>query len=278
MFTTALFLRTMRFILFAPVLSLSLLAPSLLAGSPVLRPGWAGTPPILLSQATAPPELQTLVQGLDTAASAGNVEQVLAVFAEDFSGGDGLSRDILEQSLTQLWETYDQLTYRTTIDRWQRVGSGWEVDVTTKISGTGSSGDRPLSLEATLRAKQTIVDGKITAQEILGEQTWVSTGTAPPTIEFSLPEQVRPGQEYHLDAIVQEPIGDSILLGSASEEAITSESYLNPSPLRLELLNAGGIFKIGRAPNQPGNRWVSVALIRDTGMVFITQRLRVATP
>lgn len=274
MFTTALFLRTMRFILFAPVLSLSLLI-----GSGVLRPGWAGTGPILLSQATTvPAELQTLVQGLDTAASAGQLDQVLAFFADDFSGSDGLSRDILEQSLSQLWETYNQLTYRTTIDRWQRLGNGWEVEVTTKISGTGSSGDRPLALEATLRAKQTMVDGKITGQEILGEQTRVSTGTAPPTIEFSLPEQVRPGQEYHLDAIVQEPIGDSILLGSASEEAITPESYLNPSPLRLELLNAGGIFKIGRAPSQPGNRWVSVALIRDTGMVFITQRLRVATP
>lgn len=273
MVTTALFLRTMRFILFAPVLSLSLLM-----GGGLSRPGWTGTPSMLVSQATVPSDLQTLVQGLDTAATEQNLEQVLDFFADDFSGSDGLTREILQQSLTQLWESYSQLTYRTTIDRWQQVGNSWKVDVTTKITGTGSSGDRPLALEATLRAQQTITNGKITTQEILGEQTWVYTGNAPPTIEFSLPEQVRPGQEYMLDAIVQEPIGDSILLGSASEEAITPETYLNPAPLRLELLNAGGIFKIGRAPNQPGNRWVSVALIRDTGMVFITQRLRVATP
>jgi hypothetical protein len=90
-----------------------------------------------------------------------------------------------------------------------------------------------------------------------------------------LPEQVTIGRSYSFDAIVQEPLGDRLLLGAALEEPITPAGYINPAPLDLELLSSGGLFKTGRAPLRPENRWVSAVVIRDDGTTAVTQRMRV---
>jgi len=228
---------------------------------------------------TAVPEgVQAVVTGLDNAASQKNIEAVMAFYDPNFSTPDGLTTDILRQQLPLFWQPYTELRYSTRIDRWQQQGEDWLVEVTTTIDGKGGSGDRPQLIRGTLQATQVIRNGKIIRQDITNENTTVTIGTSPPTVQFSLPQQVRPGEDFSLDAIVQEPIGNAILLGAASDQPINAQTYANPSPVKLELLAAGGIFKVGRAPQQPGNRWISVALIRDTGMVLITQRLRVGNP
>jgi len=61
---------------------------------------------------------------------------------------------------------------------------------------------------------------------------------------MNLPQQVRVGQQYSFDAIVQEPLGDDYLVGAAIEEPIQADKYFNPTP-ELEL-PAGGLFKVGR--------------------------------
>jgi len=90
---------------------------------------------------------------------------------------------------------------------------------------------------------------------------------------MNLPQQVRVGQQYSFDAIVQEPLGDDYLVGAAIEEPIQADKYFNPTPVELELLPAGGLFKVGRAPNIPANRWISAVLVR--GITIVTQRLPV---
>jgi len=62
---------------------------------------------------------------------------------------------------------------------------------------------------------------------------------------MNLPQQVKVGQQYSFDAIVQEPLGD-YLVGAAIEEPIQADKYFNPT-VELELLPAGGLFKVGRA-------------------------------
>ncbi|NJN20946.1 MAG: nuclear transport factor 2 family protein, partial [Leptolyngbya sp. RL_3_1] len=41
-------------------------------------------------------------------------------------------------------------------------------------------------------------------------------------------------------------------------------------------LAAGGLFKIGNAPDSPDQRWISSVLVRSDGWVIDTRRLNVA--
>jgi hypothetical protein len=50
---------------------------------------------------------------------------------------------------------------------------------------------------------------------------------------------------------------------------------LTPRPLDLEALSAGGLFKVGKAPMKPDQRWISSILIREDGIVIDTRRLTV---
>jgi hypothetical protein len=94
-------------------------------------------------------------------------------------------------------------------------------------------------------------------------------------VQVTLPDRVVIGRNYGFDAVVMEPLGDRLLLGAALEETIQASGYLNAVPIDLELLSSGGLFKTGRAPLIPENRWVSAVLIRDDGMTAVTQRMQV---
>jgi hypothetical protein len=59
------------------------------------------------------------------------------------------------------------------------------------------------------------------------------------------------------------------------EEPIKPELYTKPAEFDLQLLPAGGIFKLGKAPMKAEDRWISAVLIRGDGMTMITQRLQV---
>jgi hypothetical protein len=225
--------------------------------------------------ATPPAQLQETIAKIDAAASQRDLKGVMQFYSSDFKNSDGLNRQTLEQSLAKLWQDYGTLNYRTQINTWKPTSNGFVAETTTTITGSRTADGRNLALKSTFKVQQQFVDNKIVSQDILAERNQLTTGEAPPTVEFKLPEQIAVGQTFALDAIVQEPLDDSILLGSAVQEPITPEAYVKSPPLELELLNSGGIFKTGTAPSQPSNQWVSIALIRDTGMTLITQRLRV---
>jgi hypothetical protein len=87
---------------------------------------------------------------------------------------------------------------------------------------------------------------------------------------------VRIGRDYHFDAIVQEPLGEDILLGAALDEQVKPENYFNSSELELELLESvGGLFKVGEAPFVEREYWISGVLIRADGLAIVTRRLHV---
>ena len=77
------------------------------------------------------------------------------------------------------------------------------------------------------------------------------------------------------DAIVQEPLGNQRLLGRVIDEGVTADDFTVPRPIDLEPLAAGGLFKIGNAPTNPDQRWISSVLIRSDGWVIDTRRLNV---
>lgn len=232
---------------------------------------------VAASPDSAPAPVKAALSQIDTAVNGRNLQGVLQFYAPNFASSDGLTRQTLEQSLTQLWKRYPNIQYRTELKSWRNEGAGIVTETVTTITGNQKVGDRELKLESTLRSRQRMENQRIVRQEILAERSQITSGAKPPSVKINLPEQVRTGQEFAFDVIVQEPLGNSLLLGSALEEAVRPAGYLNPTTTDLELLSAGGLFKVGRAPSTPGNRWISAVLVRDDGMTFITQRLRVVS-
>lgn len=224
---------------------------------------------------TAPSQLKDTLTQIDAAANRRDVNSVLQFYAANFKHSDGLTREAMVQALTQLWQRYPQLTYRTELKDWKAEGNSIVAETVTNISGTQARDGTTMKLESIMRSRQRFENQKIVQQDILAERSQVSSGAKPPAIQINLPEQVGVGQSYNFDVILTEPLGDDLLLGTALEEPIKPERFTKPANLKLELLSAGGVFKLGKAPATKDNRWLSAVLIRGNGMVLVTQRLQV---
>ncbi|PSB03327.1 hypothetical protein [Merismopedia glauca] len=224
---------------------------------------------------TAPAELKNILTQIDTVANRQEVEQSIQFYSPTFTNSDGLNRQKLQDGLTNLWEKYPGLKYKTELVSWDRSRNGLVAETVTTISGVQQTGGRTVKLESKLRSRQTIQGQKIVRQEILSERSQVTSGAQPPTVQFTLPEKVRVGQEYNFDAIVKEPLGDDLLLGTATEQPVKVENYFQTGKYELKDLPAGGIFKTGKAAPQPGDYWISAVFIRSGGMTTIVQRLKV---
>lgn len=242
-----------------------------------LAVGWVGEANAQTAAPTTlpPEELSQMIREMDAAASQEDAETLMRFYSRDFTHADGLAYRDLETALTGFWEAYADLSYQTVIDRWRREDNGLMAETTTTITGTQIVNGLEFALTSTVRSRQQYVDGKVVSQEILSEQSQLMAGANPPDVSVYLPGQVRIGQAFNFDVIVQEPLGDRVLLGAAIEEPITAQNYLTPAPVNLELLPAGGLFKVGRAPALPDDRWISGIIIRDDGIVALTRRLHI---
>ena len=230
---------------------------------------------IAITPANTPAPLTKLLTEIDAAANRRDVKAVMAFYSPNFTHSDGLNNQSMEKGLMQLWERYPTLNYRTELKSWKTEGSAIVVETVTTITGTQKKDGIDLNLKATIRSQQRFEGEKIVKQETLAEKTQLTSGKNPPTIQVNLPEQVKVGQEYHFDAIVREPIGNDILIGTILEEPVTEKTFFKPAEVELELLNSGGIFKVGKAPATPENRWISAVLMRQGGIAMVSVRLRV---
>lgn len=224
---------------------------------------------------SAPEALQRLVEQVDDAASSADLDAVMALYGDDFVHDDGLTRSSLRSSLQELWERFPDLSYSTEILAWEATPTGYVAETETTIAGTETTEHRRYQLNATLRSRQTYDNGQIVAQDVLAEETLLTSGDRPPDLTVNLPERVAPDSEYAFDVIVREPLGDDFLLGTAIQENVSVENYLNETALELELLNAGGLFKLGQTEAEAGDYWVSGAIVREGGIAIVTRRMQV---
>ncbi|MBE9011146.1 nuclear transport factor 2 family protein [Pseudanabaenaceae cyanobacterium LEGE 13415] len=259
----------MRLRFSAPLQILFLVGLSLAIASGSVHRVTAATPE------TAPAELRTAIAQIDAAANRRNIQEVLKFYSPSFTHSDGLNRQTLEQSLTQLWKQYPTLTYKTELQSWEPSPNGFQAVTVTRITGTQTRDGQQVRLDATLRSRQQFQNQAIVRQEILSEKNQITTGEKPPSVKVNLPDQVRTGQEFSFDAIVQEPLENDLLLGAVVQEPVNSAGYLKPATADLDVLNSGGLFKIGKAPSTAGSQWVSAVLVRHGGMTMVTQRLSV---
>ncbi len=227
------------------------------------------------SMINAPKALKTMLIKIDAAANGRKLPELLRYYSPNFSTSDGLNRTAWQQSLGKFWESYSNLSYTTTLESWRAEGNGYTANTITKITGVQKIDGRVFNLQAAIQSRQKIVGGQILQQQVLQERTQISSGAKPPTIELSLPDQLQTNAEYNLDAIVTEPLGEDVLMGTTIEQPVSAQGYAQPANYKLELLTAGGLFKIARAPGKSGDYWFSTIFIRPAGMTTLTQRVHV---
>ena len=235
----------------------------------------ATTGAIAQTPANAPAPLTKLLTEIDAAANRRDIKAVMAFYSQNFTHSDGLNSQSMEKALIQLWQRYPSLNYRTELKSWKTEGNAIIAETITTIAGTQKQDGRELNLKATIRSQQRFEGEKIVKQEILAEQNQISSGKNPPKIQVNVPEQVKVGEEYNFDAIVLEPIGNDILIGTILEEPVSEKTFFKSAEVDLDLLNSGGIFKVGKAPATPENRWISAVLMRQGGIAMVSVRLRV---
>ncbi len=228
------------------------------------------------AQAESPPaELTETIFEIEDAANDKDIDKLLEHYSDDFTNTDGLSIETLANSLEQMWENYSQLTYITEIESWSEEDGLLVAETLTKIQGTQEEGSRVTNLDSTIRSLQYFKDSKLVNQEILAEQSRLTSGDNPPQVEIIAPETVKTGEKYNFDLIVDEPLNDKVLLGAIKEEKTASNLYLNPTDLELKPLPAGGIYKTGTAPLLPDSHWVSAILVRGDGITTISHRVNI---
>ena len=255
-------------------ISLLIVAAASATLAPIVDPTFAAQ-----SSKPAPAELENVIFALDKAASKQDIETVMKYYAPTFNHSDGLNRDRYKQLLSQLWQRYKSISYRTEISKWEKQGDLITAETVTMIQGMRGAENDNFKLDARLISTQTYksTNGQlqVVSQQVLAENSSLSTGDAPPPVKLKIPELIGVGRQYVLDAIVTEPLGTSLLLGAAIEEPVEAKNYLNENMIDLRPLRAGGLFKIGQAPFSSGDRWISVVLVRESGITITSQRLRV---
>ena len=224
---------------------------------------------------TVPEELTEIIEGLEEAANDRDLKEVMEYYSPEFTSSDGLTHDSLSSALMRVWKTYPRVKYTTEIESWSEDGDQLVAQTVTKIRGVRKNNGRIIRINSTLRSRQRFQDDRIIRQEILAEQTKLTSGQNPPKIDVISPKTVSVGQKYNFDVIVTEPLGDNVLLGAVKEERTKSDLYLNPTALELEPLPAGGIYKVVTAPLLPDSNWLSAIVVRGDGITMVTQRVRV---
>ncbi len=224
---------------------------------------------------TAPVELKALITQIDAAANRQDIERIKLLYSDQYVTADGLMLDDFTQSLKQLWQNYPKLNYKTELLSWEEKNNSWVAETLTTIMGNGQQRGRNVQLEAKVKSRQTFQGDKLIRQEILSEETKLTSGGNPPEVTVNAPETVKVGETFDFDVIVNEPLKDELLAGMAMAEKVDSDRYLDPATMQLELLQSGGLFKRVSAFEEPQNRWLSAILVRSGGITMITHRVRI---
>jgi hypothetical protein len=226
--------------------------------------------------ASAPADLVQTLENIEAAANERNLDTVMGYYSDAFTSDTGFDHDQLRQTLDTLWQQYGTLTYDIELLSWEAAGTeGYTIETLTRVNGVQVLRERRLNLSAEVTSRQRLENGQITTQEVLSETSRLVSGQNPPNLQLQLPTTLTPGQTFTFDTIVLEPLAGRSLMGVAVDEGVTATDFLEPRPVVFDILTAGGLYKLGTAPDGPDQRWISAVIIREDGLVVETRRVQV---
>ncbi|WP_338440887.1 hypothetical protein VZG28_07755 [Synechococcus elongatus IITB4] len=226
-------------------------------------------------RAQTPAAANTVFQSLAAAATRQDAKAIANLYSPSFQPPDGLDRVGYDSAMQRFWKQFPGARYTVQVLNSQPSGSGLQVETLTKIEGQRKQGDRTFNLASEIKSRWLLQDGRLQREEILSERSRLSSGSNPPELTVNAPATVLTGENFSFDAYVDAPLNDDLLVGGVTEDPIELQRLLNPTDFRLQALTAGGVYKQARAPQRPGNFWISALVIRRDGLTVVSERLRV---
>lgn len=148
---------------------------------------------------------------------------------------------------------------------------------TVLLQVRGSREDGPLRFR--LEAEQQLLlesDGRrINGQTVLRDQALLRSGDADLPVTVLIPDAVLTGERYDVDVIMDEPLDGAILAGGITDITADEVTALDSPALRIGALGGGGLFRVVRAPLNPGEQTWAVLLVHPDGLVSASKRVRV---
>ena len=183
-----------------------------------------------------------------------------------------------EQAATLL-DSFRRFSSRFPETRW-RVSPGEAMadgrpTVKLAVTGTRQQDGLSYSFRAHQRLALSTTAGLITGQQVLSDQSVLTSAKKPLPISLMIPDTVLTGSRYDVDVVVDEPLGKALLAGGLT--AVTAEQVLaQKSPIiQLAPLGGGGLFKSVQAPFQPGVQTWAALLVHPDGVITVSKQVQV---
>ena len=125
-------------------------------------------------------------------------------------------------------------------------------------------------LESNFNYLFSFVNGKINQATIRKLFTIIRSDDKKIDISFSIPDKVLTGTKYDIDIILNKPLEEVIIAGGIKAHQV--ESFLEQE-IDLEPLVSGGIFKMTRAPSNPGIQIWSGIIAHPKGIITFTKSI-----
>ena len=201
----------------------------------------------------------------------------LALNAEDRI--QALSALMAPDQATTLIERFRRFSMRFPETRWavrpgQPLADGRST-VKLAVSGTRQQDGLSYSFKANQRVAFSTDGGLIADQEVLSDQSILTSARKALPISLLIPDTVLTGSRYDVDVVVDQPLGKAMLAGGLI--AVTPQQVLaQQSPdVQLEPLGGGGLFKSVQAPFQPGIQTWAALLVHPDGVITVSKRVNV---
>ena len=236
------------------------MACCLAAGSGLLAPlaAWAASPGTAQLQA-----LETALNGSDGAA-------LRALLSE----GPGLDPALLERRWSTLRQRFPDARWRLTPGSPTQKG---QPTVNLQVSGTRVEGGVSYTLTADQLLELRSDGSRISAQNLLREQSILRSGDADLPVSLLIPDAVLTGQRYDIDVIFDDPLRGALVAGGIQALSSQQVAGMESPAVELTALGGGGLFKSVQAPYSPGTQTWAVLLVHPRGVVSATKRVRVVS-
>ena len=223
-----------------------------------------------------------VISGLPALAASGDDTDLSARLQQALNSDDrvqALSALMTPDQASTLIDRFRRFSMRFPETRWavrpdQPLADGRST-VKLAVSGTRQQDGLSYSFKAKQRLALSTAGGLITAQEVLSDQSVLTSASKPLPISLMIPDTVLTGSRYDVDVVVDQPLGRALLAGGLTP--VTAQQVLvQESPdVQLEPLGGGGLFKSVQAPFQPGVQTWAALLVHPDGVITVSKRVQV---
>ena len=201
-------------------------------------------------------------KNLENALNAGN----LKLIKDNFKEKESL---IIQEKFSEIIKEFPELKWE--IKRISSKDSNEQL-FQIKVIGKKVVNEEIYLLESNFNYLFSTLNEKINSGKIKNLLTTVRNDQNNIDIIFRIPEKVLTGANYDIDIILTEPLDNLIIAGGIKSHQ--DESYFKQE-ISIEPLASGGIFKMTRAPSEPGMQVWSGIIVHPKGMISFTKSVEI---